>query len=275
MLLGSQVWAQSCGQEFVCKEEYNLTPAYSRFFSKITGNKFLAEKIAQSIIRKNIEKNAEGDFSVKLKSYSARDMKAGRFQSFELNGKNVVLEGVYLSTFNLKTICDFNYFHIDKDWNMTVVDDVPMKFEFEVTQDDLNKTMAAPSYTKILNDINEMGKGFFTISSTTLKIRDKNLYYTMRLASPFLQKTQDVVVASGLAVENCEIKFANAQVLNKNFVFNVDKLAKVLNYINPLDFSVKILENKDARLNIKNVSIVDNKIKVDGTMILVKEVVEK
>ena len=107
MLLGSQVWAQSCGQEFVCKEEYNLTPAYSRFFSKITGNKFLAEKIAQSIIRKNIEKNAEGDFSVKLKSYSARDMKAGRFQSFELNGKNVVLEGVYLSTFNLKTICDF------------------------------------------------------------------------------------------------------------------------------------------------------------------------
>ena len=46
----------------------------------------------------------------------------------------------------------------------------------------------------------------------------------------------------------------------------------MLNYINPLDFSVKILENKDANLSIQNVSLEDGKILMDAHMLVLKDV---
>ncbi len=267
--------SSNCYEEFKCPEETGLTSSYSRFFSNLTGNKFLAEKIAQAIIKKNIKKTAQGDFSVKIKSYSATDMKAGRFKSFELNGKDVNFEGIYLSEFNLKTICDFNYINLDKDWNMTVVNNLPMTFDLTITDADLNKTMSTEEYTRVLNDINMLGSGLFTIESSELRIKNDKIYYILKYAIPFVRKPQEVVISAGLTVKNGDIRFADARILNKDFKLKAEKLSSVLNYINPLDFSVKILENKDARLNIKDVSIADNKITVDGTVILLKDIIKE
>ena len=269
--VGNSVIAVNCTDGVTCKEEYDLTPSYSRFFSHITGNNFLAEKIAQSVIRKNIKKTVDGDINVKIKSYSARDLRAGRFKSFEVNGRNVQVEGVSISKFSLKTICDFNYIHIDKDWNMTVMDDVPMQFGIGITQEDLNKTMASQDYVRMLSDVNKLGGGIFLIESTNLKIKHDKIYYVMKIAVPFVRKTQDVVICAGLKVVDGEIEFADAKILNKEYALNIDKITKILNYVNPLDFSVKILENKDAKLTIKNVSIEDNKISADGILLLLKE----
>ena len=274
LFLGSSVYSQECAEDFKCPVESVLTPAYSRFFSSVTGNKFLAEKIAQAIIKKNIKKNAQGDFSVKLKSYSARDMKAGRFKSFEVEGKDVNFDGIYVSKFDLKTICDFNYINLDKDWNMTVIEDVPMSFALTITQDDLNKTMNSEEYKRLLGDIDLIGGGFFSIVSTNMRIKNDKLYYIIRIAVPFVRGTQDIVLCAGLKVVNGNIVFANAEFLNKDFALKADKLSRILNYINPLDFSVKILENKDAELNIKNVSVADNKISVDGTVVLLKDIIK-
>ncbi len=276
MMYSNAVWAvKNCGEEFKCQEESGLSPTYSRFFSKITGNNFLAEKIAQAIIRKNIKKNAEGDFSVRLKSYSAKDMKAGRFKSFELRGKDINLDGIYFSSFNMKTICDFNYISLDKDWNMTIVDDVPLRFDITMTQDDLNKTMTSKEYTRLLQDISMLGGGFFTIESTSLKIKNNKIYYILHIAIPFVRGTQEVALSAGLQVLDGDIKFADVELLNKNFILKSDKLSSILNYINPLDFSVEILENKDARLNVKNVLIEDEKILIDGTVVLLKDIIRK
>ena len=267
--------SSNCYEEFKCPEETGLTSSYSRFFSNLTGNKLLAEKIAQEIKKKNIKKTAQGDFSVKIKSYSATDMKAGRFKSFELNGKDVNFEGIYLSEFNLKTICDFNYINLDKDWNMTVVNNLPMTFDLTITDADLNKTMSTEEYTRVLNDINMLGSGLFTIESSELRIKNDKIYYILKYAIPFVRKPQEVVISAGLTVKNGDIRFADARILNKDFKLKAEKLSSVLNYINPLDFSVKILENKDARLNIKDVSIADNKITVDGTVILLKDIIKE
>ena len=267
--------SSNCYEEFKCPEETGLTSSYTRIFSNLTKNKFLAEKIKKEKIKKNIKKTAQGDFSVKIKSYSATDMKAGRFKSFELNGKDVNFEGIYLSEFNLKTICDFNYINLDKDWNMTVVNNLPMTFDLTITDADLNKTMSTEEYTRVLNDINMLGSGLFTIESSELRIKNDKIYYILKYAIPFVRKPQEVVISAGLTVKNGDIRFADARILNKDFKLKAEKLSSVLNYINPLDFSVKILENKDARLNIKDVSIADNKITVDGTVILLKDIIKE
>ena len=46
---------------------------------------------------------------------------------------------------------------------------------------------------------------------------------------------------------------------------------KILNYLNPLDFSAKILENKDAKINIENVKVTDKKIVIGGIMTILKD----
>ena len=52
---------------------------------------------------------------------------------------------------------------------------------------------------------------------------------------------------------------------------DIDKFSSILNYINPLDFSAKILENKDANFSIKNVKITDQKINIDGIITVLKD----
>ena len=42
----------------------------------------------------------------------------------------------------------------------------------------------------------------------------------------------------------------------------------MLNLLNPLEFTMQLLETKECRANVENVNIVDNKVKVDGKIFI-------
>ena len=44
-----------------------------------------------------------------------------------------------------------------------------------------------------------------------------------------------------------------------------------MNYLNPLDFSINIFDNKDAKVYIKNIAIKNNVIVTDGVVIVPKD----
>ena len=44
-----------------------------------------------------------------------------------------------------------------------------------------------------------------------------------------------------------------------------------MNYLNPLDFSVRILDKVNANVNVKNISIKNNVVYADGIMVLPKD----
>ena len=92
-----------------CVEPYDLSHGASRFMSAITGSNLLAEKVAKTILKKEIIKNTDGDFSVKVDSYSVKDLKKGIFKSIKIKGKEIDAEGVHFSKITLKTLCYFNY----------------------------------------------------------------------------------------------------------------------------------------------------------------------
>lgn len=64
---------------------------------------------------------------------------------------------------------------------------------------------------------------------------------------------------------------ANTNFVNDNVALDIHKFSKLLNYINPLDFSAKILENKNARVSIQNVHILNGKIDIDGKITVLKD----
>lgn len=265
--------AQDCST-LKCPAPYDLTSGFSRGMSTVTGQKFLSEKIGEKLVKKAIKKNiVSGDIKADLDAYSVRDLKAGRFKSLEVSGKNVDIQGIYISSFNAKTLCNFNYIANDKKGNYIVKEDIPASFNAVVTEEDLNKTMNSSDYKRMIDDINSIGGNFniFQITSTNIKLKNNKMYYVMKYSMPFVRKTKELVISADLNVENGQIVLANTTFLNNSMSLDVDKLSKLINYINPLDFSAKILENKDAKFNIENVKISDGKIVVDGSMTILKD----
>lgn len=274
LLLAVQgVQAQDCST-LKCPAPYDLTSGFSRGMSTVTGQKFLSEKIGEKLVKKAIKKNiTSGDIKVNLDAYSVRDLKAGRFKSLEINAKNVDIQGVYISSFNAKTLCNFNYIANDKRGNYIVKEDIPASFNAIITEEDLNKTMLSSDYKRMIDDINSIGGNLniFQITSTNIKLKNDKMYYVLKYSMPFVRKTKELVITANLKVENGQIELANTSFLNNSMALDVDKLSKLINYINPLDFSAKILENKDAKFNIETVNISNGKITIDGNMTILKD----
>lgn len=265
--------AQDCST-LKCPAPYDLTSGFSRGMSTVTGQKFLSEKIGEKLVKKAIKKNiTSGDIKVNLDAYSVRDLKAGRFKSLEIDGKNVDIQGVYISSFNAKTLCNFNYIANDKKGNYIVKEDIPASFNAIITEEDLNKTMLSSDYKRMIDDINSIGGNLniFQITSTNIKLKNDKMYYVLKYSMPFVRKTKELVITANLKVENGQIELANTSFLNNSMALDVDKLSKLINYINPLDFSAKILENKDAKFNIETVNISNGKITIDGNMTILKD----
>lgn len=270
---GQMSFAQEC-QTLNCPAPYDLTSGFSRFISSATGQNFLAEKVAENIIKKSITKNIQsGDISVKVDSFSTRDLKAGKFKSFEVTGKNVNMDGIYISSFNAKTLCDFNYIAPVSDNKYIVKEDIPLSFSGVITEEDLNNTMNSSDYKRLINDFNTIGGvcNLFKIVSTSVKLENGKMYYIVKYALPFVRQSKKVVLSANLKVEDGKIMLNNTAYEGHNSITDIDTFSKLLNYINPLDFSAKILENKDANFSVKNVNISDGKILIDGTITVLKD----
>ena len=201
MLLTSVAYAQC---DLQCPAPYGLSSGVSRFFSSVTGQNFLAEKIGSALLKKAIKKNIEsGSIKTDLQSFSVRDLKNGKFKSIEIKGKDVDVQGVYITSFDVKTLCDFNYL---------------VKYNI-----------------------------------------------------PFVRKSKEIALCASLRVDNGKIMLADTTFAGSNTTLDINKFSKLLNYINPLDFSAKILENKEAKCNIQNVKISDKNITIDGRVTVLKD----
>lgn len=244
--------------------------------SNVTGTNFLAERIANTIIKKQILRDSQGKYKVNLESYNIATLKKGIFKSLEITGENTVTDGIYASMIKLHTICDYNYIEINnKEKTTTFKEDFGMAYAIQFTESDLNKTMANSQYTDLIRKVNSIGNTtkMFNISSTSAKIINNKLVYVMRVAVPLLNIKKDVAIQTDLKVRNGEIIIDEAELMTEAMKVDVNKLLKLVNYLDPLDFSMELMKNKDANMQVKEVSIKDNKINVSGLITVDKDVV--
>ena len=261
--------------DYACVPAYDLSHGASRFMSTITGSKFMGEQVAEAVMKKSIAKNMHGKMNVQVTSYSVKDLKKGIFKSFSLKGKNLELDGVHFSSLKMKTLCDFNYVALNNK-KPVFKEALPIAFDAVFSEEDINGTMASPAYKKIISDVNKFGGkiGLFNIKSNEIKIRDNKFYYVFKVAIPLVKNVQNVVIASDLQVKDGEIDFVNTKLVNDSLTVDLKKVDRVINYINPLAFSLDILENKKADLTVKNVMIKDDKVYSDGYVVIPKDLPE-
>ena len=255
----------------ICVEPYDLSHGASRFMSNVTGSNITAEAIAGMILKKSILKQANGKFKVNINSYSVKDLKKGIFKSFSLKGKNVNLDGIQFSELNIKTLCKFNYIGFNEFKKPVFKEALPVSFSVVMTQDDINKTMDSPSYRRITDSINMLGKGFFKVTSGQVNIADNQFYYVLNVAVPFVKNIQKIVICSDLKIRDGNIDFTNTRLVSNSFMIDLKKIDWLINYINPLDYSLEVLENNNASLTVRNVKIKDNKVYADGYIVIPKD----
>jgi hypothetical protein len=262
-----------CDYSQICAKPYDLSSRGAQVTSNITGMTFLADRIADFIIKGQLKKATKEKFKVDMKSFSANDLKHGRFKSLKITGRNLDIEGVYITRLEAKTLCDFNYVQLDKK-SIKFKENMVMAFSTEISDNDLQKTVKSTGYLQMLNKTNlsAFGITFFKLEGADVQIRNNKLYFTIKITTPFTAVPISVVVRSGLKVEDGNIVLTKIDFVNPFTVIDLSKAAYILNAINPLTFSVDILNNKDSKISIQTVDIVSDKIIINGTIFIPKNI---
>ena len=94
---------------------YPISSSFSRSLQRALGLNLITTQIAEFIIKNQISKLIQkGSLKVNLKAYSAGDLIAGKVKSFEVTGKNIVINDIYISSVKAHSLCDFTYFDYKK-----------------------------------------------------------------------------------------------------------------------------------------------------------------
>lgn len=252
---------------------YDLSSKGCQLFSNLTGSTFLVEQVAQSVIRGELKKETKEKFKVKLKSYSAFDLAHGRFKSLSISGKNLDIDGVYITSLDLNTLCPFNYVELSKK-SIKFKENMVVGFKTEISDTDLRKTMKSGGYLDKLNKVNLSGLGItlFKLEGADVRIKNNKIYFTINVSSQLfsMKKSSDIVICSDVKVEDGRIVLTKIEFVNLFARLDLSKITYLLNAINPLTFSMNILENENTKLSVQNVNIIGDRIVVDGTVFIPK-----
>lgn len=271
LFTSAQAFAYCDYASFCPQKAYDVSSKGAQVVSKVTGMTCLTEHIAQAIIRNKLCKATKEKFKVEMKSYSASDLMNGRFKSLKISGKNLDVDGVYLSSFEAKTLCDFNYVDLK---TMKFKENMVMSFDIGISDTDLRKTVQSTGYLNMLNKVNLSGFGitFFKLNGADVQIKNNKLYFTIKVTSPLSANPIPVLIRSDVKVQDGEIALTKVEFVNLHTAIDLSKVACLLNVINPLTFSTEILNNKNSRMTIQNVDIVGNKININGNVFIPKSV---
>ncbi len=277
VMLGAMIISAGAAFSTTCDMQCAENPYENKtFISNIAGTNFLGEKIANIIIKKEILKDSSGDYKVDLQSYNISALARGEFKSLNIVGTNTVTDGIYASYIRLKTLCDYNYIEVNnKENTITFKENFGMAYAIQFTEDDLNQTMQNSSYMEMIRRVNGIGNAskMFNISSSSVKIKDNKLIYVMKVAIPLLNVKKEIAIETDVKARNGKIIINEAELMTEYFKIDAYKLSSLINYLNPLDFSMKLMKNKDANMQVKEIAIKDNKINVSGIVTVDKDVI--
>lgn len=262
----------------MCAAPYDMSWKSTKVLTNVTGMTFLTQAIANSIIKGELKKaTGSKGFKANMKSFSANDLAAGRFKSLTITGKNLNLDGVHLSEFNASTICEFNYIKATKK-SVKFKENFAMNYSMAISNEDLKKTVLSKDYLSFLHSMNFKmgGVNLFELEDVDVNFKDDKFYFSMKMKNTLFNYTIpfNMDVSSKMKVQNGKIKVSEVKLENLNQKISLTQITNLLNMINPLTFSVDVLDNKNTKLAIKTLDIEKDKLTIDGTLFVPKNTEE-
>ena len=246
-----------------------LSQEYLQSTNHFTITKPLAEMVAKKAIRRALKKETGTNFDIKFEGYTTSSIKRGVFKYIELEGKDVKVDNVVVPYVHLKSLTDYNYVDYTKT---PIVFKSDMTYAYDLLLDDeaINAALKDSDYMKVLTKVNKIARPFFVIKGVRTKIVNDKMYIITDYNLPIaITKDKSFVAQSDFEVVNGKIKAKNVRIDTSYGNLGLNKVANLINYLNPLEFTLDILDDNKQKGTIENINIVDNKVKVDGKIYIV------
>lgn len=263
----------------MCAAPYDMSWKSTQILTNVTGMTFLTQAIANSIIKGEIKKaTGTKGFKANMKSFSAKDLAAGRFKSLTITGKNLNLGGVHLSEFDASTICNFNYIQATKK-TIKFRENFAMNYSMAITNDDLKKTVLSKDYLSFLHSMNlKIGSNInlLELQDVDVNFKDDKFYFSMAMKNTLFNYSIpfNMDVSTKMKVQNNKIKVSEVKLENLNQKISLTQITNLLNMINPLNFTVNVLDNENTKIAINTFDIKNDKLTIDGTLFVPKNTEE-
>lgn len=239
--------------------------------TKFSITKPIVEKIVQNYIQKKAkeELGKKSKVKVKFESYSIATLKKGIFKYFEITGKNVLYEGIHVPYMNLKTISDYNWIDYEKN-PVEFKSDMVFNYELHLDEQAISDALNNEKYKSNLNNVNNLMHPFFAVRNVDIKINDNRVYIYVQYSVPLvnINKEYKMAIVSDFKVSNGRIKPDNLRIEQGYRNISLRKITHLINLLDPLTYTLKILENKQCTANIEYIKIDDNVIKVSGKVLV-------
>lgn len=245
--------------------EYKTASTLVRVTTNMFGYNFITRHIAQNVIKKTLNKNVKGDYTVKIDSFSGVDLKKGKFRGLIIDGKDLCLEdSIYFSKLHLETTSNFNYVDYSKK-PIVFKTDVPMDYVVEITEDDLNKTVEKDNF---FNSFSAMIP-LVSIDKFKFQLTDNKVRLNTAIRFPF-SKSIKFSISGSPKIENGKIILTDIQTSGTRHDFS-ERIANVMNNYNLLEnIKLNLFNGTDSTMTVKNVKVQDKKICIDGNLVIKK-----
>lgn len=270
----TSVSAQMCTEKdkSMCPAVVQVNGPISSTLSKITGMNAIISATLESQVRKQINKALNADFKVEITPFGAKSMLEGKFKKISFQADSAYTEGIYLSNITAESLCGYNHF-IYKNGQVYTNENFLLGFSANITQEDLQKSISTPEYTKLINSLNvSFGNiSLFKVFSPKAEIKNNKIVFSLRIASPLtFNEPKLISTEMGLDVEDGKFIFTDIKTTPGLSSANLNSLLPVINKLNPFVFHAGILNNPDSIIEIKDVKIQNNKINIKGLVIVPK-----
>ena len=249
---------------FCFADEYKYSQKYLQNKNHFSISKSVAENIVKKMIKKSLKKEFGANFDVKFEGYTTSSIKKGIFKSIEITGKDVELYGIPLPYVHLKSITDYN--RIDYNQNPVVfLTDVICAYDLLLSEESINNALKDSDYTKVLSKVNKIASPFILIKSVRTKIVNNKMFIVIDYNFPLSNlHDKSFVGQSDFQVADGKIKAKNVSVNTSYGNIGLNRVINLINYLNPLEFTLDLLDENKYNGNIENINIVDNMVKLDG-----------
>ena len=233
----------------------------------------IAERIAQKVIKKAIKKETKGDYKVKLDGYTLSSMKKGIFKYLEIDGKDICTEDLEIPYMKMKTITNYNWIDYTKN-PIVFKSDINFDYEMHLSEKTINTALKTKDYDRKLEKVNKIAYPLFNLTDVRIRIRHDKLHIIMEYNSPVLpmKKNRTFMVSGDVSVSNGRAKITHIGFDNAYGNLPLDKVVNLVNLIDPLSFTLDLMDNKKCTGRLEEVKIQDDIIIINGKIFIKKEV---
>ena len=234
----------------------------------------IAESFAERAIKKSLKKETDKNFKVKFDGYTLSSMKQGVFKNLEMSGENFKIDDIDIVYLNIKTVTDYNYIDY-KQKPIVMKSDMVYAYEIHLNENSINTALDKKDYKKVMEKVNNIAYPMFLINDVRIRIKNSRAHIivdynfplaktkkdrTFAMSSKFkVDKTTNKIIADDVAVASA---YGNLQ---------TSKVANLINLLDPLSFTLKLVDKKKCNGRIENVKIVDDIVQISGKIFVKAE----